>query len=232
MTKRPLLLCGRFRAGLFLFLCVAAVADRAAAQATLTLTGGSGTPGGTVTVGISLNTNGTQPAALQFDLTYPATDLSPGPGTYFATGAAASAAGKSASCSNPSAGDVRCIIAGFNTTAMAGGSVASVTFQIANTSDPSALVNISGASASDGTGNNIPITGGSVSVTITQSGISLTNLTCSPATVTTPASSNCAVTLSGNVASNTSVSLGSNNGSAGVPGTVTVNRDSPRRTSR
>jgi hypothetical protein len=44
------------------------VVGRAAAQATLALTGGSGAPGASVTVGVSLSTNGTQPAAVQFDL--------------------------------------------------------------------------------------------------------------------------------------------------------------------
>src|SRR5260370_7683920 len=77
MTKQSLLLCKPFATALFLILCVASMADRAAAQATLTLTGGTGAPGGAGTVGVSLNTNGTLPARLQFNVSYASTDLTP-----------------------------------------------------------------------------------------------------------------------------------------------------------
>jgi len=111
------------------FLCViAGITNRAAAQTpSLSLSGGSGAPGATVTLSVSLNSNGgTQPVSVQWDFNYSPTILSPASGTYFATGAAASAAGKSASCNNISAGDVRCLVAGINTTAIGNGVVASV----------------------------------------------------------------------------------------------------------
>jgi len=124
------------------------VSSAAAQTASLTLTGGSGAPGSSVTLTVNLATNGTLPAAVQFDLLYTPGDLSPASGSFFSTGGAASAAGKSASCSNPSAGDVRCVVAGFNTTAIGNGSLASVTFQIsATTTNTSSGVSIGGANA-------------------------------------------------------------------------------------
>src|SRR5229473_7808105 len=81
--------------------CILAVAAGGASAQTpaLSLAGASGAPGSTVTVSISLSSNGgTQPAGVQWDLTYSSSDLSPAAGTYWATIGAASAAGKQASC--------------------------------------------------------------------------------------------------------------------------------------
>ena len=117
--------------------------DPAAAQTpSLSLSGGSGAPGATVTLGVSLSSNGgTQPASIQWDFGYSSTDLSPASGTYYATGAATSAAGKSATCNTISAGDIRCVVAGINTTAIGNCVIASVTFQIAaGTTDTSTAV--------------------------------------------------------------------------------------------
>ncbi len=221
-----MLLCKRFSTALFLMLCVAAMPDRAAAQATLTVVTGSGAPGGTVTVVVSLNTNGTQPAAVQFDLTYPTADLSPAAGTFYATGSAAGAAGKSTTCGIPSTGDVRCVIAGFNTTAMTTGNVASITFRIANTTDTSAALRLSGVSGADASGHSLTLTGAGGSVTITQPVVTLAGLTCTPATVVAPVSSSCTVTMSGPTKSNTSVSLKSNSANATVPSSVMVSSQS------
>ena len=99
----------------------------------LFLSSGSGVPGASVTLSVSLNSNGgTAPAAVQWDFKYSTTDLSPASGTYYATGPAASAAGKSASCNAISAGDIRCIVAGISSTVIGNGVLATVTFQIAS----------------------------------------------------------------------------------------------------
>src|SRR5579871_4893879 len=217
----------RFRRGLFILLAAGAVAGSAAAQATLTLSGGSGAPGASVTVGVNLVTNGTQPAAVQFDLLYAPGDLSPASGTFWSTGSSASNAGKSVSCSNPSSGDVRCIVAGFNTTAITDGSLASVTFVISSTTSNTLSAISSSASASDGSGTGIPISGGGTSITINQPvTVSLTNLSCSPGSVTPPTGFSCTITLSGNAPSNTNVTVSSNSGNAIVASPVTVNSGS------
>ena len=158
---------------ILLFLCITAVAiDRAAAQsASLLVSSGSGAPGGTVTLNISLTTNGTLPAALQWDLLYSPSDLSPEAGTFYATGAAAALAGKQATCGMPTSGDIRCIVAGLNTTAIADGVLATVTLQISSTTDTSTQVTLSNLDASDGasTPNAVPITtSGPATITIYQ----------------------------------------------------------------
>src|SRR5947207_12717506 len=84
----------------------------------LSLSGGSGAPGATVTVGVALNSSGgALPAAVQWDFIFVSSDLSPASGTFYATGVAALAAGKSATCNLISPGDLRCLVAGINATA-------------------------------------------------------------------------------------------------------------------
>src|SRR5580693_5115105 len=111
MAKPLRIMSARYWQTVLLLCVIAAITNRAGAQTpSLSLSGVSGSPGATVTLSVSLNSNGgTQPASVQWDFNYSTTDLSPASGTYFATGAAASAAGKSASCNNISAGDVRCL---------------------------------------------------------------------------------------------------------------------------
>jgi hypothetical protein len=139
--------------GKVLFLFIAALAvDRAMAQtASLGLSAASGAPGATVTLNVSLTTNGTLPAAVQWDILYSTSDLSPGTGTFYATGAAATLAGKLATCSTLAAGDIRCVVAGLNSTAIANGVLATVTLQIASTTTKtSTQVTLSNLAASDG----------------------------------------------------------------------------------
>src|SRR5258707_9353184 len=103
-------------------LSVVAVGIAWSQSVSLSVSGGSGVPGSSVTVGVALTSNaGAQPAGLQWDLLFVSSDLSPASGTYYATGSAASAVGKSATCNLAAPGDVRCIVAGFNTTAIGNG---------------------------------------------------------------------------------------------------------------
>src|SRR5438309_1427754 len=105
-------------------LSVAAVSAAWSQTVSLSLSGASGAPGASVTVGVSLSSSGgAQPAAVQWDLLFVSSDLSPASGTFYATGVAALAAGKSASCNLVSPGDIRCIVAGINATAIGNGSV-------------------------------------------------------------------------------------------------------------
>src|SRR5690242_16500940 len=104
-------------------LSVVAVGAAWSQSVSLSLSGWSGAPGASVTVGVGLSSSGgAQPAAVQWDLLFVSSDLSPVSGTYFATGGAATTAGKSATCNLVSPGDIRCIVAGFNTTAIGNGS--------------------------------------------------------------------------------------------------------------
>src|SRR5258708_34079657 len=96
-------------------LSVVAVGAAWSQAVSLSVSGGSGAPGTTVTLGVGLSSSGgAQPAGVQWDVLFVSSDLSPAAGTFYATRGAASAAGKSATCNLVSPGDIRCIVAGFN----------------------------------------------------------------------------------------------------------------------
>ena len=118
-------MCSRSLPALLFFCITAAAVDRAAAQtASLSLSGGSGFPGANVTLNISLTVNSTLPAAVQWDLLYSTADLNPEAGTFYASGAAATVAGKQATCATLVPGDIRCIVAGFNDNSIGNGILA------------------------------------------------------------------------------------------------------------
>ncbi len=190
----------------------------------LSLSTASGAPGSTFTLNVSLATgNSTLPVSTQWDLTYSTSDLNLVTGTFYATGVAASGAGKSVNCNIISAGDVRCIVSGINTTAMGNGVLATLTFQIADTTDTSTLVSMISSEASDANANPLSITDGNATVTINQLAAPvLSALSCSPASVTPPTSSTCTVTLSSSATSTTTVDLSSGASAATVPGSVNI----------
>src|SRR6266849_28092 len=198
----------------------------------LSLSGGSGAPGATVTVGVGLSSSsGALPAAVQWDLLFVPSDLSPVSGTYYATGGAASAAEKIATCNLISPGDIRCIVAGFNSTAIGNGTVATISLQIAaGTTNASSIVSLSGLSAPDASGVAISTTGTGTTITIIQPVRTVSSLTCTPASLTPPATSSCTVNLSAAVTTSTSVALTSGSASVSVPSTVTVSAGSSSAT--
>lgn len=102
----------------------------------LTIGSGSGARGSSVAVSISLSSPaGSEPAALQFRLTFPAGDVT---GVTVAAGAAAVAAGKTASCANTT-GAVTCLLWGANATLMANGVVAVATVTLSATTPANAI---------------------------------------------------------------------------------------------
>src|SRR5215472_4213246 len=148
---------------------VVAVGAAWAQTVALSSTGGSGAPGATVSVDVGLvSSGGAQPAAVQWDLFFVPSDLGLASGTYYVTGAAAGAAGKTATCNLVAPGDIRCLVAGFNTTAIGNGSLATIALQIAaGTTSASSVVSLAGLSASDGDGAAIGATGTGTTITIT-----------------------------------------------------------------
>jgi len=216
----------RWESSATLSLLSLAFAGSVAAQApSLSLSGASGAPGATVTLAVSLNLGtGTAPSSVQWDLDYSTSDLSLASGTYDATGAAASEAGKSVHCNSIAAGDVRCIISGINTTGIGNGVVATVRFQIhPGTTDTSTPVSMVSAAASNGSANPLSIADSGATVTIDQpAAAGLSSLDCVPASVTPPASSTCTVTLNGIASSSKTVSLASGALAATVPASVII----------
>src|SRR5207245_8688674 len=84
-----------------------AASPAVAQQATVSLGSGSAVPGGTVILGVSLTTSGgAQPAALQWTMTYSASDVT---GVNVTAGISAIAASKSVSCSSK-AGSPICVV--------------------------------------------------------------------------------------------------------------------------
>ena len=202
-----------WRASVFVVIALTASSIAQATTAALSLSTASGAPGANVTLDISLTPGtGTQSAAVQWDLTYSTTDLSLVSGTYDTTGSAGSGAGKAVDCNAISSSDVRCIVSGLNTTSIGNGVIASITFKIAaGTSDTSTLVSMTGAAASDGSGNALALSGSGATVNINQPSLPvLSTLNCTPGTITTPGPSTCTATLSSAAPHTMTINLSSN----------------------
>ena len=159
-SARHIVLCG----------LVAFVSRLAAQTPSLTLSGGSGTTGGSFTLTVSMSSNGgTRPAAAQWDLNYSQADLVLAQGTFFSAGAAAIAAGKSVSCKTPAAGTVRCIVSGLNRTSIGDGDLASVTFQlVSNGKSATSTISFAKTLGADRAGAPIMLSGSSISVIIAE----------------------------------------------------------------
>src|ERR1022692_2653361 len=126
---------------------VSFVSSLAGQNVTMSVGSASGTPGATVSVGVSFtSSNGAQPTAFQFTVSFPAGSVTSASAL---VGSSASAAGKSLSCSNGS-GSITCLVFGLNTTVVASGNLASISLQIAPSATNSFPLSLSGASASDG----------------------------------------------------------------------------------
>ncbi|MCZ2147188.1 MAG: hypothetical protein LC126_05375, partial [Bryobacterales bacterium] len=133
---------------------------------TLALSSGSGTPGSTVNLNVTLASSSTQPASLQWTMGYSAADVS---SITVSAGAVATAAGKSVTC-NPVSGSLNCLVFGFNTTTMANGVVATVAVTLSpSTASTSTAITMSSGVASDANGQGItPVTATGNTILITQ----------------------------------------------------------------
>lgn len=205
------------------FLLAFCVGISFAQTASLTLASGSSSPGAAVSLPLSLSTSaGATPAALQWTLTYSATDFS---GVTVTLGSSGASAGKSLACYSPSAGRVACILSGMNKSVIPNGSVATAAFAVSRTTgSTSSTIQVSAPGASSPDGWSIGATSMGATVTIDQPKIS--SLSCSPSTVQGPATSTCTATLQKAApAGGVSVSLGNTvTGGASVtmPSAVTV----------
>jgi uncharacterized protein (TIGR03437 family) len=205
-----------------LMLCIVAASSAIAQQATISMSSGSTTPGGSTTLNISLSTSGgAQPSDLQLTMNYPAADVT---SVSVAAGAGATAASKSVSCSSNN-GITICVVYGMNTSVIGNGVFATATFNIAaGAPDAAAAVQLTGLVASDPTGNGISTTGNGGTISITQTvNPTLTGLSCNPPSVTGPGSSACTVTLNTSAPTGGfTATLTSNNTAVTVPANVTV----------
>ena len=176
---------------------------------------------GAVALNLTLNAaSGTTPAALQWTLNYSASDIT----SISATASTASSnAGKSLTCTSGS-GSYTCVDTGLNTNTIANGVVAVVNVTIASTVS-STTINVSNPDASDPTGTALAMTGtgGTITAPPPPPATTVSSLACSPATINTPGSSSCTVTISAAAPTGgTAVALSSNSSSLAVPASVTV----------
>src|SRR5882762_2111379 len=190
-----------------IILAVAVTAIPALAQsASLSLSSATGAPGGTVTLSVTLATHGVQIAGVQWDLLYTQSDLSPNGSSFYVTGGAATAAGKQTTCNIVSPGDVRCLVVGFNSTAINDGVLAGITLKISSsTTVYASQLTFSGVSGTDTSSNP-------QSVSIAQNNptpppATLSSVSCIQNTMTPPGSAACAVYLSANASSGVAVNL-------------------------
>src|ERR1035441_4993255 len=158
-------------------------------QGSLVLSSGT-TAGGTVALDLTLTSpTGGEPAGIQWDLTYSATDVVSI--NAVATGTAVTA-GKSINCFS-SSGTYRCLLAGLNTSLIQNGVVAVVTVTIATgvASTTIGVTNTLGATLG-GHALSIRGTGGTVTAPALPT---LAGLSCTQATLGSGGTSSCTVTL-------------------------------------
>jgi hypothetical protein len=125
--------------------------------AQLNLGSGSGSPGGSVTLPITLVTNGWSISATSNDLQYNGSYLK---NPQCSIGPSGSAAGKSAQCNQVSPGLFRIGVLGFNTTPIGDGVVAYVTFDIDPSVSPGAQISVDNTpNATDPDGNLVSVIG-------------------------------------------------------------------------
>ena len=146
--------------------CVSAIANSAVdSQAIVSLGSGSSVPGGTTSVNITMMPKGgAQPAALEWTMNYPASDIA---SIDVVAGASAIAAGKKVSCSAIS-GRTICVLFGPNKNVLGPGIAATATIHIASgVAHSTAAIQVAGVVAADPNGVVIPSSGSNGAITIT-----------------------------------------------------------------
>jgi hypothetical protein len=194
-----------------------AVSAYCSAQVAVSLAPGSGSPGSTVVLNLSVNsTSGNQPASVGWTISYSATDFS---SVNVAAGAAATAASKSISCNN-SAGSQKCIAWGVNSNVISNGVLATVSMKISgSTKNTSSAVSLSNGLSALPNSTSVATSTTSTVVTIVQSQGLVISGTISPAAN----GSGATVTLSGAASATTTADASGNYSFGGLAnGTYTV----------
>lgn len=214
-----------FRFSVFLAAISAGVTG--AFGATLSLAAGSGSPGTNLTLPISLSGSNGQVSGLEWTLSYSATDFS-------RILVSTSLTNKNLQCAAVSTGQYTCLLSGFNQTAIPDGTVATATLTIASgTNHSSSVISAGNLSATAATGLPVSINGLGATETIQQNAVTLSSISCSPATVTVPGSAACTVTGTGAAPSGgLTVSLGeaATGVSLTLPASVTIPAGSTQTT--
>lgn len=209
----------RFAKRLFLICPLSCVAW----SATLSLSAGSSAPGGNVSLSLNLASLGSSVVGAEWTLNYSNADFT---SINITAGPSVSAAAKQLSCSNPAAGRYVCLVSGLNQDIIPDGVLATAVLNVASTStSTSSSVGVGAPSATDPNGISISTTATGSTVTIAQPSTTVSQLSCSPSSITVPNSTACTVSLSAaSPAGGTPVSLGyaAAGATISIPTSVTV----------
>jgi uncharacterized protein (TIGR03437 family) len=188
------------------------------AQDALVLSSGTAAGNGAATLNLTIaSTPGSEPAAIQWSITYPVSNVI---SISASAGPALTSAGKSLSCA-AQAGTYTCVAAGDNATIIANGSVASINLVMA-TSVSSTVVGVADPVGALPSGYSVQLSasGGTLSGGALPSVFSIS---CSPASLVSSASTACTVKLNAPAtASGAPIALSSSNSNLGVPATLTL----------
>jgi len=136
-----------------------------AQQVSLSLSSGSTTPGGTVSLSMDLALNGgVQPASVQWTLNYSPQDFN---SVQVSATPATTIAGKSIRCTGSSSGSTSCLLIGINVNPISSGVLAIVTIQVSpTTSHQTSAIQLTNVVAASPQATGIPAsgTGGAVSI--------------------------------------------------------------------
>src|SRR5712692_7737253 len=182
MTQPKPAMCRRLWVRALLTCVSLAIVTQASAQtASLTLSAGSGSPGGSVALNLPFHSNGSQATGIQWTLDYSSTDFS---SVSVAATPLATGAGEVLSC-NSLSDHTNCLMInlGSNSVVVPDGVIAVATFHIASgTTNTSSQITITNLSATNAGGTALALTGTGATVTINQPvGPVLSSLTCAPA---------------------------------------------------
>jgi len=184
----------------------------AVAQTTLSVVPGSAIAGGTGSLSISIaSTSGYAPAALEWTFVYSASTFGD---ITLEAGAAAAADGKTVACAY-STGSVRCIAWGLNNKTISNGVAATVSFAVSPQAAATSTVQLTGLVATTPKATPIAATGIGTTLTIASPN-HISGLTCSPASLVTPASATCTLKFAAAASSSVVVAVGLNPNVAAV----------------
>jgi uncharacterized protein (TIGR03437 family) len=191
-------------------------------QDALALSSGTAVAGGAIALNLSLNSPvGSEPAGVQWTLTYPAGNTA---SIGAVAGSSATAADETITCFS-GAGSYTCLLSGMNDAVIQNGVVAviNVTMTSSAGTTPIGLTNLAGATAA---GSPISVTGTGGTITLPAPLVlapTLAGLSCNPASLSSGASSICTAALSEPASSaGVTVNLSSSTGALPVPASVTV----------
>ena len=162
-------------------------------SATLSVPTAAATPGGTISLPLSLSGSSGLFSALQWTLNYSGADVSR---VEMLPGSASDAAAKVLNCVS-STGRYTCLISGLNQAAIGDGVVATAVLAFSpTTTAKSSAISFGGLSGSSAGGSAMNLGAAGSTVTIVQSAnVSLAGLSCSPANLILPAAASCTVSL-------------------------------------